>query len=74
MVSGPGLPFGSAVRERYAGVEGFADANAADASPAPFNQGVGAEMMAARWGFSRAQLDEFALASHAARGGGAGCG
>lgn len=64
VVSGPGLPFGNAVRERYAGVEGFADADAADASPAPFNQGVGAEMMAARWGFSRQQLDEFALASH----------
>ena len=32
-----------------------------DVSP---NQGVGAEMMAERWGFSRTQLDEFALASH----------
>ena len=28
------------------------------------NQGVGAEMMAERWGFSRARLDEYALASH----------
>jgi acetyl-CoA acyltransferase len=28
------------------------------------NQGVGAEMIAERWGFSRAQCDEFALASH----------
>ena len=28
------------------------------------NQGVGAEMIAERWGFSRTQLDEFALASH----------
>jgi acetyl-CoA acyltransferase len=28
------------------------------------NQGVGAEIMAERWGFSRAQLDEYALASH----------
>ncbi len=28
------------------------------------NQGVGAEMIADQWGFSRAQLDEFALASH----------
>ena len=43
-------PYGAAVRERY-GVESF-------------NQGVGAEMVAARWGFSRTQLDEFALASH----------
>ena len=31
----------------------------------PFNQGVGAEMIAERWGLSRAQLDEYALASHA---------
>ena len=57
---GPGLPFGPLVRERYAGVEGFEDTAAA-----PFNQGVGAEMIAARWGFSRRQLDEYALASHA---------
>ena len=28
------------------------------------NQGVGAEMIAERWGFSRAKLDEFSLASH----------
>jgi acetyl-CoA acyltransferase len=28
------------------------------------NQGVGAEMIAERWGFSRTQLDEFSLASH----------
>jgi acetyl-CoA acyltransferase len=28
------------------------------------NQGVGAEMIAERWGFSRTQLDEFALSSH----------
>jgi acetyl-CoA acyltransferase len=29
-----------------------------------FNQGVGAEMMADKWHFSRAQLDEFAARSH----------
>lgn len=45
-------PYGAAVAERYGGVA--------------FNQGVGAEMMAARWGLSRRQLDEYALASHAA--------
>ncbi|GAB1643997.1 acetyl-CoA C-acyltransferase [Krasilnikovia sp. MM14-A1259] len=45
-------PYGPAVRERY-GVDRF-------------DQGVGAEMMAQRWGFSRTQLDEYALASHAA--------
>src|SRR6185312_14944283 len=28
------------------------------------NQGVGAEMMAKRWGLSRTQLDEYSLASH----------
>ncbi|HEX9040435.1 MAG TPA: acetyl-CoA C-acyltransferase [Trebonia sp.] len=30
----------------------------------PPNQGVGAEMIAERWGQSRTQLDEFSLASH----------
>jgi acetyl-CoA acyltransferase len=54
-----GSPFGSAVRDRYATVDGFGVEDLV-----PFNQGVGAEMMAARWGFSRAQLDEFALQSH----------
>jgi acetyl-CoA acyltransferase len=28
------------------------------------NQGIGAEMIAERWGFSRTQLDEFAVGSH----------
>jgi acetyl-CoA acyltransferase len=56
---GTGQPFGPSVRSRYAGVEGFA----ADA-PVPFNQGVGAELIARRWGFSRGALDEFALRSH----------
>jgi acetyl-CoA acyltransferase len=28
------------------------------------NQGIGAEMIAERWGFSRTRLDEFSLASH----------
>jgi acetyl-CoA acyltransferase len=40
--------------------------------PAPFmerygvfpNQGIGAEMIAERWGFSRQQVDEFSVASH----------
>ena len=45
-------PYGSAIAERY--------------GTSTFNQGVGAEMVAARWGFSRRQLDEYALASHAA--------
>ncbi|MFI7596548.1 acetyl-CoA C-acyltransferase [Actinoplanes sp. NPDC049681] len=45
-------PYGDTVRERY--------------GTTTFNQGVGAEMIAERWGFSRQQLDEYALASHAA--------
>ncbi len=43
-------PMGPQFMARYGGV-----------SP---NQGVGAEMIAARWGLSRTQLDEFALRSH----------
>ena len=31
-----------------------------------FNQGVGAEMMAERWGFTRTRLDDYAMGSHAA--------
>jgi acetyl-CoA acyltransferase len=45
-----GRPLGPAFLARYDGV-------------AP-NQGIGAEMIAARWRFSRTQLDEFALRSH----------
>ncbi len=45
-------PHGTSVRARYGVTE--------------FNQGVGAEMIASRWGFSRSQLDEYALGSHAA--------
>ncbi|HEX5542003.1 MAG TPA: thiolase family protein, partial [Micromonospora sp.] len=54
-----GRPYGDQVRDRYRGVEGFADE-----ALVPFNQGVGAELIAQRWGLSRGQLDEFALASH----------
>ncbi|MEE6258619.1 thiolase family protein [Plantactinospora sonchi] len=54
-----GLPYGDQVRNRYRDREGFA----AD-EPVPFNQGVGAELIARQWGLSRRQLDEFALASH----------
>ncbi|SCX44808.1 acetyl-CoA acyltransferase [Klenkia marina] len=43
-------PMGPKFMDRYDGV-----------SP---NQGIGAEMIAARWGLSRTQLDEFALRSH----------
>jgi acetyl-CoA acyltransferase len=44
-------PFGEGFRARY--------------GDTPPNQGIGAEMIAERWGLSRAQLDEFSLASHA---------
>ncbi|HEY3506732.1 MAG TPA: acetyl-CoA C-acyltransferase [Actinocatenispora sp.] len=51
-------PFGPAVLARYAGREGVVP------GPLPFNQGVGAELIAEKWGFTRTRLDEFALASH----------
>ena len=43
-------PFGPSVERRYA--------------PGLVPQGVSAELIAARWGFNRAQLDEFASRSH----------
>jgi acetyl-CoA acyltransferase len=54
-----GTPYGDGVRKRYAGVDGFADG-----APVPFNQGVGAELIAQRWRLSRSRLDEYALGSH----------
>jgi acetyl-CoA acyltransferase len=45
-----GRPLGPAFLARYDGVEP--------------HQGTGAEMIAARWGLSRTQLDEYALRSH----------
>ncbi len=60
-LNGPGLPFGPMMMARYDNVA--------------FNQGVGAELIAERWGLSRTQLDEYSLASHtraaAAQDGGA---
>ncbi|WP_370617700.1 thiolase family protein [Mumia sp. Pv 4-285] len=50
-VPGCGKPFGPAVLERYDHVE--------------FNQGVGAELIAERYGLTRADLDQHALDSHA---------
>ena len=47
--AGDAQPFPAAFFDRYGG--------------AP-NQGVGAEMIAERWGFSREQVDEFSVASH----------
>ncbi|MGB3301636.1 MAG: thiolase family protein [Gordonia sp. (in: high G+C Gram-positive bacteria)] len=47
---GDGKPYPDSVLDRY-GVSGF-------------NQGLGAEMMAKRWGFTRQQLDEYSVRSH----------
>jgi acetyl-CoA acyltransferase len=56
---GVGRPFGPGVRARYAGREGFTETGAV-----PFNQGVGAELIARRWSLSRSRLDEYSLRSH----------
>jgi acetyl-CoA acyltransferase len=45
-----GTPYGPKVLARY---DGFS-----------FNQGLSAEMIAKKWGFSRSQLDEFSAQSH----------
>jgi acetyl-CoA acyltransferase len=45
-----GFPFGPRMLARYKGQS--------------INQGLGAEMVAERWGFSREQVDEFSLESH----------
>ncbi|QJY44645.1 thiolase family protein [Pseudonocardia broussonetiae] len=55
-----GRPFGPLVRERYA-----ADLTSGEFPGGDFNQGIGAERIAAEWGFSRAQLDEYSARSHA---------
>lgn len=49
-ISSESFPYGQKFLDRYNGI-------------AP-NQGIGAEMIAERWGFSRTQLDEFAVSSH----------
>jgi acetyl-CoA acyltransferase len=49
-VVGQSNPFGPALDSRLGGV--------------PPNQGIGAEMIAERWGLSRTELDEFSLGSH----------
>lgn len=49
--NGPGKAFGPLVAQRYGREE--------------FSQGEGAEMVAEQWGFSRSELDQLALDSHA---------
>ncbi len=48
--SGPGKPFGPTMLKRY--------------NHSPFNQGISAEMLAARWKLSRECLDQYSLESH----------
>src|SRR4051795_5897160 len=48
--SNVGFPFGPKMLARYEGQQ--------------INQGLGAEMVAEKWAFSRQQLDEFSLSSH----------
>ena len=54
------VPMGSSV----AGADPFGPRFAARYDGARPNQGVGAEMMAERWGLSRADLDEYSVGSH----------
>ena len=54
-----GRPFGALVRERYS-----ADLTSGEFPGNDFNQGVGAERIARRWGFSRQRLDEYSSRSH----------
>jgi len=54
-----GRPYGPLVRERYA-----ADLISGEFPGEDFNQGIGAERIAAAWGFSRRQLDEYSARSH----------
>ncbi|GAA2097603.1 MULTISPECIES: thiolase family protein [Brevibacterium] len=49
--NGPGRPFGPSIKERYGQDE--------------FSQGIGAEMIAEQWGFTRTDVDQLALDSHA---------
>ncbi|MDN5932867.1 MAG: thiolase family protein [Pseudonocardia sp.] len=55
-----GRPYGPLVRERYA-----ADLTGGEFPGEDFNQGIGAERIAAAWGFSRRDLDEYSARSHA---------
>jgi acetyl-CoA acyltransferase len=54
-----GRPWGPLMRARYA-----ADLESGEFPGGDFNQGIGAERIAAKWGFSRHDLDEYASRSH----------
>ncbi|MGH9010512.1 MAG: thiolase family protein, partial [Acidimicrobiia bacterium] len=52
VMSGPGLPFGNKVNERYASVGGLVP------------QGISAELIADKWNLSREELDAYSVQSH----------
>jgi acetyl-CoA acyltransferase len=52
VMSGPGLPFGNKLNERYAPVGGLVP------------QGISAELIADKWNISREELDAFSVQSH----------
>jgi acetyl-CoA acyltransferase len=52
VMSGPGLPFGSKMNDRYASVGGLVP------------QGISAELIADKWNLSREELDAFSVQSH----------
>jgi len=52
LFNGPGLPITEGLKARYGLEQGW------------FNQAVGAQMIAERWGLSREDLDRFSLQSH----------
>ncbi|HVM39411.1 MAG TPA: thiolase family protein [Acidimicrobiia bacterium] len=52
MTSGPGIPFGPKMMERYADRGGLVP------------QGISAELIAEKWNLSREDLDQFSLESH----------
>lgn len=55
------IPMGSSADGKWPYGEGFRRRYNIDVPP---HQGLGAEMINAKWGFSRTQLDEFGLESH----------
>jgi acetyl-CoA acyltransferase len=52
VMSGPGLPFGSKMNDRYAAVGGLVP------------QGISAELIADKWNLSREDLDSYSVQSH----------
>jgi acetyl-CoA acyltransferase len=52
VMSGPGLPFGNKLNERYASVGGLVP------------QGISAELIADKWNLSREELDAYSVQSH----------